>query len=383
MRRNSLVYQLSVLLENTSIDKELNELKRVVQYLKRDEDIDIGLSELKQLFYDSDEVSLDKKVWQKLENTESNQIKKGDFKKVEEIAKQYGKTNPKKLKIELESNTYDRPLIVKFNDRYHLVAGNTRLCTASAIGMTPKVIIAEIPKDLSEQNVSANVAGYQSPNIFSTKPPRKKDKKKEKSNLKQTYGGEGKEAPKSSKYTILRRSVKEVYQESLLREIDFKSIKPFNITPTKKSIDNNYIIFKAYTNLKDNVTIEYVISAIRPKDYDTETLVIANCIFTVNDDIDIKDSNKNLLGFKGLLQLYRTSFLFFENSIEDFNDACIKEWNPNGIVYVIQAADKNERKEAQKAKIYEKYIDFTFDNTYEKYKKGTKFELLKYFDDDE
>jgi len=189
MRRNSLVYQLSVLLENTSIDKELNELKRVVQYLKRDEDIDISLSELKQLFYDSDEVSLDKKVWQKLENTESNQIKKGDFNKVKEIAKQYGKTNPKKLKKELESNTYDRPLIIKFNDRYHLVAGNTRLCTASAIGMTPKVIIAEIPKDLSEQNVSANVAGYQSPNIFSTKPPRNKDKKKEKSNLKQTYGG--------------------------------------------------------------------------------------------------------------------------------------------------------------------------------------------------
>src|SRR6056300_310994 len=115
MRRNSLMYQLSVLLENTSIDKELNELKRVVQYLKRDEDIDISLDELKQLFYDSDEVTLDKKVWQKLENTESNEIKKGDFDKVQDISKQYGKTNPLKLKKELESNTYDRPLIVKFN----------------------------------------------------------------------------------------------------------------------------------------------------------------------------------------------------------------------------------------------------------------------------
>lgn len=210
MRRNSLMYQLSVLLENTSIDKELNELKRVVQYLKRDESIDISLNELKQLFYDSDEVTLDKKVWQKLENTESNEIKKGDFSKVQEIAKQYGKTNPKELANKLKSGTYNRPLIIQFNDRYHLVAGNTRLCTAAALGMTPKVIIAEIPKDLMEQNVSANVAGYQSPNIFSAKPLRKKDKKKEKSNLKQTYGGEGKKAPKSSKYTVLRRDLEEV-----------------------------------------------------------------------------------------------------------------------------------------------------------------------------
>jgi hypothetical protein len=209
MRRNSLMYQLSVLLENTSIDKELDELKRVVQYLKRNEDIDISLSELKQLFYDADEVTLDKKVWQKLENTESNEIEKGDFKKVQDIAKQYGKTNPLKLKKELESDTYDRPLIVKFNDRYHLVAGNTRLSTASALGMTPKVIIAEIPKDLSEQNVSANVAGYQSPNIFSATPPREKDKKKKKSNSYKTYGGKGKVAPKSSKYTIFRKSLNE------------------------------------------------------------------------------------------------------------------------------------------------------------------------------
>lgn len=199
MRRNSLMYQLSVLLENTSIDKELNELKRVVQYLKRDEDIDISLDELKQLFYDSDEVTLDKKVWQKLENTESNEIEKGDFKKVQDIAKQYGKTNPLKLKKELESDTYDRPLIVKFNDRYHLVAGNTRLSTASALGMTPKVIIAEIPKDLSEQNVSANVAGYQSPNIFMAKPPRTKDIKKQNDILTQMPS---KKAKKSYKNTV-------------------------------------------------------------------------------------------------------------------------------------------------------------------------------------
>jgi 5'(3')-deoxyribonucleotidase len=39
---------------------------------------------------------------------------------------------------------YGRPMILKFGDRYHLVAGNTRLCTAAAMGMTPKVLIAEV-----------------------------------------------------------------------------------------------------------------------------------------------------------------------------------------------------------------------------------------------
>jgi hypothetical protein len=33
---------------------------------------------------------------------------------------------------------------LKFGDRYHLVAGNTRLSTAAALGMTPKVLIGEI-----------------------------------------------------------------------------------------------------------------------------------------------------------------------------------------------------------------------------------------------
>lgn len=193
------MYQLSLILEEASVDRELHELKRVVQYLKRRESIDISLSELKQLFYDADEVSLDKKIWQHLENTESNQIKKGDFKKVQDIAKQYGKSNPLRIKKELESDTYERPLIVKFGDRYHLVAGNTRLCTASALGMTPKVIIAEIPKNLSEENVSANVAGYQSPNIFMSNPPRKKDKEKQNDILSQIPS---KKAKKSYRNTI-------------------------------------------------------------------------------------------------------------------------------------------------------------------------------------
>jgi len=39
---------------------------------------------------------------------------------------------------------YDRPLILKFGDRYHLVAGNTRLSTAAALGIIPIVLIGEL-----------------------------------------------------------------------------------------------------------------------------------------------------------------------------------------------------------------------------------------------
>jgi hypothetical protein len=79
-----------------------------------------------------------------LENTECNTIKKGEMKKVIALAKKYNKQNPLELKKALESGDYKRPLILKFGDRYHLVAGNTRLCTAMAMGIKPKVLIGEI-----------------------------------------------------------------------------------------------------------------------------------------------------------------------------------------------------------------------------------------------
>ncbi len=66
------------------------------------------------------------------------------MKKVIQIAKKYNKENPLVLKKALQSGDYKRPLILKFGDRFHLVAGNTRLCTAAAMGMKPKVLIGEL-----------------------------------------------------------------------------------------------------------------------------------------------------------------------------------------------------------------------------------------------
>ncbi len=125
-------------------EKEMDEIQRAVQELSRDEGLDISVKDVVESFRNSNEVTLTDDIWSKLENTESNQVKKGEMKKVVEIAKKYDKTSPYILKKSLLKDDYERPIILKFGERYHLVAGNTRLCTAAAMGMKPQVLIAEI-----------------------------------------------------------------------------------------------------------------------------------------------------------------------------------------------------------------------------------------------
>lgn len=129
------------------IKGEMDELQRVSQDLKRDENIDISVDEIVNAFEKSEEQNLSDDIWVSLENTESNEIEMGDWESVMKVAKTYKKTNPKKLKKVIESGEYHRPLILKMGDRYILVAGNTRLCTAAAMGVNPKVFIAEINID--------------------------------------------------------------------------------------------------------------------------------------------------------------------------------------------------------------------------------------------
>jgi hypothetical protein len=123
---------------------EMDEFERASQDLSRDEGINVSVNQILGAFENANEVQIPSNVWSKLENTESNQIKKGEIDKVIQLAKQYNKQHPKELKKALLRGDYRRPLILKFGDRYHLVAGNTRLCTAAALGIRPQVLIAEI-----------------------------------------------------------------------------------------------------------------------------------------------------------------------------------------------------------------------------------------------
>jgi hypothetical protein len=125
-------------------ETEMDEFERAAQDLSRNEGIKISVNQILDAFEKAKEVKIPSDVWSKLENTESNRIKKGEINKVIALAKQYNKQHPKELKKALLSGDYRRPLIIKFGDRYHLVAGNTRLSTAAALGIQPQVLIAEI-----------------------------------------------------------------------------------------------------------------------------------------------------------------------------------------------------------------------------------------------
>ena len=123
---------------------EMDEFERAVQDLSRNEGIDTSVEDVVNSFTRAKEVTLTDDIWSKLENTESNEIKKGEMKKVVDLAKKYNKTKPVELRKLILSGDYRRPLIIKFGDRYHLVAGNTRLCTAAALGVKPKVLSGQI-----------------------------------------------------------------------------------------------------------------------------------------------------------------------------------------------------------------------------------------------
>ena len=156
------------------IKGEMDEFQRISQDLRRDEKIDISVEELVRSFEGLKEQTLTDDVWPKLENTESNEIEKGDIEAVNDIAKMYNKTNPKKLIKAIKSGDYHRPLILKMGDRYILIAGNTRLCTAAAMGVNPKVFIGEIGEDINE---SEELKGGNSDNKTLTQIAKKHDAK--------------------------------------------------------------------------------------------------------------------------------------------------------------------------------------------------------------
>lgn len=126
---------------------EMDEIQRVVQDIDRIDGVITDVESVIKAFNKSEEETLTDEMWEKLEHTESNTIEKGDWDKVNDIASRFNKTSPEKLKKAITSDEYNRPLIIQFGERYRLVAGNTRLCTAAAMGISPKVFIARIDID--------------------------------------------------------------------------------------------------------------------------------------------------------------------------------------------------------------------------------------------
>ena len=150
-----------------NIKKERDDIERAVQDLNRFHNFNVSYDDMAREIAKTSPQPLSTDIWDKLENTESNSIQRGDYNKVFDLANKYNKSNPLKLKNKLESGDYKCPIIVRFEDRYHLVAGNTRLCTAAAMGMTPQVIIADInkPYPVEESLIKTILKTYHNENI--------------------------------------------------------------------------------------------------------------------------------------------------------------------------------------------------------------------------
>lgn len=93
-------------------------------------------------------ISLQEDIWSQLENTDSYDIQKEDWKTVEYHAVEGNPKNPrdwKRIKESMEiKSSIDLPIIFHANGKFHLVSGNTRLMVARALGIVPKVLIVKM-----------------------------------------------------------------------------------------------------------------------------------------------------------------------------------------------------------------------------------------------
>lgn len=116
------------------IEKKEGEFERVAQTFA----FGIETSVLMFLARDGEMITLDDDLWQRLENTDSNRLEEGDWNQVDE----YGNMAERDWhSVDSNLNGMDAPIIMQFGDRYHLVAGNTRLMVARARGISPKVLL--------------------------------------------------------------------------------------------------------------------------------------------------------------------------------------------------------------------------------------------------
>ena len=128
------------------IKREQDDIERAVQDLNRHHNFNVSYDDIVKEIKKSTPKKITDEVWGELQNTESNKIQFGDFNSVFNLSNKYNKSNPLKLKKKIEHDEYKYPIIVRFNDQFHLVSGNTRLCTAAAMGEYLDVIIADINK---------------------------------------------------------------------------------------------------------------------------------------------------------------------------------------------------------------------------------------------
>ncbi len=86
-----------------------------------------------------------------LENSDVSKVKYGDWDTVGNLAREYGR-DWVDIKEKMErGTTLDAPIIMKYDDVYHLISGNTRLMVARALGIVPQVLLFEYVHDRTHE----------------------------------------------------------------------------------------------------------------------------------------------------------------------------------------------------------------------------------------
>ncbi len=87
---------------------------------------------------------LNEVMWQDLENSDSYGIPVGGWTEVAKNSAPHQR-DYEDLREKLETGReIDAPIIVKYQRHYHLVAGNTRLMVARALGLRPEIWLFEV-----------------------------------------------------------------------------------------------------------------------------------------------------------------------------------------------------------------------------------------------
>lgn len=131
------------------INKERGEIGRVAQKYS----LDNPEAFARQLYDKAQEsalVDLTEDMWSILDNTDSFDIPPDGW---EKVAGHVDYTNQEtsatrswqdlKQKME-QGQELDAPIILKYQDKLHLVSGNTRLMVSRALGKTPKILLVEM-----------------------------------------------------------------------------------------------------------------------------------------------------------------------------------------------------------------------------------------------
>ncbi len=133
-----------------NLEKEKGELKRAARDFLGDESL---TQELEETLIGTPPTELSESDWEALENTDSfHNVRFGSVHDAREITEEYNALLDKDSKRDfealldgfIEGKAMESLTIVKKGKRLHLISGNTRLMIARALGIKPKVIIAEL-----------------------------------------------------------------------------------------------------------------------------------------------------------------------------------------------------------------------------------------------